>query len=475
MTSCRLIASILLVTCAGFFGAAANSQTVPWAEVTPAVGKIDKLPSGVLTKEELEQLTDIGEELFIAKFTAVEGAGRPKSTQAIIPTKPRKGTEIAFSRTAGPDANACSSCHNDPAVGGAGDFVTNVFVSEGFTNADFDTTDPQFSNERGTNHLFGAGLVELLAREMTDDLHSIRQAALAQAASSGEPVTIDLETKGVLFGSLTAMPDGIVDLSRIDGIDADLVVRPFSQKGVMASLRQFTVNAMNHHHGMQAVERFGPRWTGSDDFDEDGRSAELAAADISALVAWQATLPNPVRMEPEQAAWIDVAARGERLFSDFGCAACHIPALPLKSLKFSDPGPMDVSGTLNDSQVAAPAVYDLQLLEWTKQLERNEDGEILVPLFGDLKRHAMTDVRNEQLGNELLSQRFVDRNIFMTAELWGVGSTAPYGHRNDFSTLDEIILAHGGEARDAQLKYRDAGENDRSAIIAFLRTLVIQP
>ncbi|MEM7463801.1 MAG: di-heme oxidoredictase family protein [Pseudomonadota bacterium] len=475
MISLRLSASIVLVTSAALFGATANSQTVPWAEVTPAVGKIAKLPTGVLTKEELEQLTDIGEELFIAKFTAVDGAGRPKSTQAIIPTKPRKGTEIAFSRTAGPDANACSSCHNDPAVGGAGDFVTNVFVSEGFTNADFDTTDPQFSNERGTNHLFGAGLVELLAREMTDDLHEIRQSALAQAVSAGEPVTVDLETKGVRFGSLTAMPDGIADLSKIEGIDSDLVVRPFSQKGVMTSLRQFTVNAMNHHHGMQAVERFGPRWTGSDDFDEDGRSAELAAADISALVAWQATLPNPTRMQPEQVAWTEAAENGQELFSDIGCSDCHVPALPLKSLKFIDPGPMDASGTLNISQVAEPAVYDLQLLEWTKQLERNKEGEILVPLFGDLKRHVMTDVRNEQLGNELLSQRFVDRNIFMTAELWGVRSTAPYGHRNDFSTLDEIILAHGGDAREAQLKYRDADDSDRSAIIAFLRTMVILP
>jgi cytochrome c peroxidase len=56
----------------------------------------------------------------------------------------------------------------------------------------------------------------------------------------------------------------------------------------------------------------------------------------------------------------------------------------------------------------------------------------------------MTDNQIDALGNELLSQRFVDRNIFQTAELWGVGSTRPYGHRNDFTTLDEIILAHGG-------------------------------
>ena len=43
-----------------------------------------------------------------------------------------------------------------------------------------------------------------------------------------------------------------VDNSAIVGVDADLTVRPFSQKGVFASLRQFTINAMNAHHGMQA-------------------------------------------------------------------------------------------------------------------------------------------------------------------------------------------------------------------------------
>lgn len=468
----------IVMTLAGVaivFGGPASSQTVPWAETTPAIGMTGSLPAGELTREELDRLTEIGEELFKAKFTAKDGAGRPRATQAIIPTKPRKGTEIAFSRTAGPDSNGCSSCHNDPVVGGAGDFVTNVFVSEGFNNADFDTTDPQFSNERGTNHIFGAGLVELLAREMSSELHKIRRDALADAASNGEAVTANLETKGVQFGKLTAMPDGITDLSKIEGIDSDLVIRPFSQKGVMTSLRQFTVNAMNHHHGMQAVERFGQRWTGSEDFDEDGQKSELAAADISALVAWQATLPNPVRETPENADWREAAKQGEILFSEFGCADCHVPSLPLSSLKFVDPGPMDASGTLNISQVETPAIYDMQLLEWTKQLPRNENGEFLVPLFGDLKRHTMTDARNEKLGNELLSQRFVDRNIFMTAELWGVGSTAPYGHRNDFSTLDEIILAHGGEGREAQSHYREASEEDRSAIIAFLRTLVIAP
>lgn len=457
-----------------FAGSAyAQDRDKPWLETTKALGAIKSMPSGPINKTDMEHLREIGEDLFKAKFTIHDGAGRPDATQAALPTKVRHRSPVSFARMAGPDANACASCHNDPLPGGAGDFTANVFVSEGFVNADFDTSDPQFSNERGTNHMFGAGLIELLAREMSADLHAIRSDALGRARDGGMAVRVELETKGVSFGFLTVKPDGLVDLAEVSGVDPDLIIRPFSQKGVIVSLRQFTVNAMNVHHGMQAVERFGGRWTGTEDFDGDGYEAELTDADISALVLWQATLPPPIRQTPENEAWRKAAIEGEESMIAFGCVECHRKALPLKSLSFADPGPSASAVTLNTAQVKRPALYDLSLLDWAKTLPRNEKGEILVPLFGDLKRHKMTDRSVNALGNELLSQDFIDRTIFITAELWGVGSTAPYGHRNDMTTLDEIIRAHGGDARPARDKYMAATDDQRSAIIAFLRTLVI--
>ena len=447
----------------------------PWAERTLALGAIADMPAGVLSKDDLKTLITTGEALFGANFTTLDGVGRPQATQAIDPTRRKHPREQVFFRTAGPDAGSCAACHNQPVIGGAGDFVANVFTSEGFESADFDSLDPQFSSERGTNHLFGAGLVELLAREMSLELQSVRGQALSEARATGSGVRLPLEAKGVDFGYISAEPDGSVNLDELDGVDTDLVIRPFSQKGVMTSLRQFTVNALNHHHGMQADERFGARWTGTDDFDGDGKSREISASDISAMVAWQATLPAPVQMIPEAAGWAEAADRGEASFADFGCTVCHRPALPLESLSFADPGPFDLAGTLNERQVSSKAVYDIALLDWAGSLPRDEKGRVLVPLYGDLKRHAMTDNQIDALGNELLSQRFVDRNIFQTAELWGVGSTQPYGHRNDFSTLDEIILAHGGNGREARDAYAAASDAEKSALIAFLKTLVIVP
>lgn len=446
----------------------------PWNEaVMPGAVEQDTL-ADKLDRAALDALRERGEHLFIGHFTPADGVGRPFATQAIVPTKRKRPPENGFFRSAGMDANSCAGCHNMPIVGGAGDFVTNVFVSEGFESADFDSLDPQFSNERGSNHLFGAGLIELLAREMTADLRETRRRTLEAARGTGKPTTATLASKGVSFGTITAEPDGMLDLAGVEGVDDDLVVRPFSQKGVMTSIRQFTVNALNHHHGMQATERFGPRWTGERDHDGDGVEDEIRDGDISALVAWQAGLKAPVVFEPEQPEWEAAAARGSALFDAMGCVACHKRALPLNSLEFADPGPLDMAGTLRDGELAEPVTYDLALLEWASTLPRDAEGNVLVPLFGDLKRHVIADQEVATLGNELLAQRFVERNVFMTAELWGAGSTGPYGHRNDLPTLDEVIRAHGGEGRAARDRYVAASDEDRTALVAFLKTLVIE-
>ncbi|MCV0428805.1 MAG: hypothetical protein K5905_25405 [Roseibium sp.] len=453
-------------------GSLADPDLPPWSEKAIR-SDVDIGALAASGQDPIAVLQPLGEELFSAKFTTLDGAGRPDATGATVPTKVRRQSHLAFQRLAGPDANACASCHNEPVVGGAGAFTANVFVSEGFESADFDTIDPQFSNERNTNAIQGAGLIELLAREMTTDLRQQRRHVLAKARAENQQVKADLQTKGISFGALTAYPDGTLDVSALDGIDDDLTLRPFSQKGVFSSLRQFTVNAMNAHHGIQPSERFGPEWTGTDDFDADGYANEMTVGQISALVAWQATLPAPARKDNLPEIWQEAAQRGEVLFNEIDCSSCHVPSLPLESLVFHDPGPFDTAGTLRQSDLEQPLALDLATLDWVKALPRDDQGRVLVPLYGDLKRHKIADAANDTFGNELLAQRFVARDVFITAELWGVGSTAPYGHRGDLTTLDEVILAHGGEATDSRKAYAGLPGPDRQSIIAFLRSLEI--
>lgn len=425
-----------------------------------------------LTNESLHNmspkaLSAHGQMLFDAKFTVLDGAGRPRATGAEVPVKTKRPSQQAFTRTSGPEANACKGCHNDPVSGGAGEFVTNVFSSEGVVNADFITLDKQFSNERGTSHLFGSGLVELLAREMTAELQDIREQAVKKAKLEKTEVRVVLETKGINFGFLTISSHGFIDINQIDGVDFDLVVRPFSQKGVFTSLRQFSINAMNSHHGMQASERYGEVWTHENDFDEDGYIDELTPADISSLVVFQAMLAAPEQELPKDKELKDAAVKGQQYFSEAGCTSCHVAELPLTSLSFAEPGPYNNAGTSRQTD----GVYQLHFELPSQGLRKDKNGIWYVPLFSDLKRHVIADSQTPFLGNERLSQRFIANDVFITPRLWGVGSSAPYGHRGDISTLREIIGHHGGDAKDSRQAFEAFNEIQQASVIEFLLSL----
>ena len=141
---------------------------------------------------------------------------------------------------------------------------------------------------------------------------------------------------------------------------------------------------------------------------------------------------------------------------------------------FTDPAPYDMAGTLRSGETGEEIKLDLSKLPFVAKLQKNEKGEWLIPLFSDLKRHLIVDSEVNALGNELQAQRFVERDVFLTPRLWGVGSTAPYGHRGDFRSLDEIIRAHGGEALFARNAYLNEDNAARDNIIAFLRSLQIE-
>lgn len=451
---------------------ATASLAAPIGDERAIPGHVDQ---AAIDRSELsiQELIEAGRVWFDAKFTVLDGAGRPGSTSAIVPTPADPGLTPMFFRTAGADSNACSGCHNSPKSGGAGDFVANAFVTEGFSDTDFDTIDPQFSNERGTTHLFGSGLIELLAREMTRDLRVQRDAARRRAVNEVQPVTVALTTKGVGFGNLTVQPDGFVDVSELSGVDQDLTVRSFSQKGVFVSIRQFTVNALNAHHGIQATERFGSRFTGTEDFDGDGIADEASPGDVTALVAFQSTLPPPQRVLPADAERREAVAAGEKLFAQVGCAECHIPALSLESTVFSEPNPFNPAGNLRIGDIGGAFRMDLANLAAASGLTYDDRGRLMVPAYTDLKRHVIADDERPHFANELLSQRFVERDQFLTARLWGVGSSAPYGHRGDLTTLHEAIVYHGGDAAESRGAFEDLADLDRRRIIEFLLSLRI--
>ena len=92
-----------------------------------------------------------------------------------------------------------------------------------------------------------------------------------------------------------------------------LIIRPWHQAGNVVSLREFTINAINQHHGIQATERVGT----DTDPDGDGCVAELTRADVTAISMFQAVMAVPGRVIPrdpeiEQAVWKGEHRHSER-------------------------------------------------------------------------------------------------------------------------------------------------------------------
>ena len=129
---------------------------------------------------------------------------------------------------------------------------------------------------------------------MTSELQEIRRSVCAKAKLTNQSITAALLTKEVSYGSIVAHPDGYVDYSKLEGIDFDLIVKPFGVKGIVISLREFAINALNQHHGIQAIERFGWERTGTRDFDADGVSKEFSIGQVTAISLFQASLPPPI-------------------------------------------------------------------------------------------------------------------------------------------------------------------------------------
>jgi len=432
----------------------------------------------------LKELCRLGQTLFEARFNVLDGQGRPASTGDGLA---RTMAQPAFIRTSGPDANSCRACHFEPRSGGAGDFASNVFVLAQIQDPVVRTLDPSRSNERNSLGMNGAGPIEMLAREMSAELIAIRESAAKEASATGQIARRKLETKGVSFGEIAVYPSGRVDTRGIEGIDWDLIVKPFHQKGAVVSLRDFSNTAMNHHHGMQSAERFG---YGTDP-DKDGVVEELTVGDVTALTVFQAALNVPGRVLPRDPLRRRAAERGEGLLEQVGCTACHRPSLVLDSPVFREPAPYNPPKNLRPRDVSKPFAFDLTREGPLPRLERRADGRAVVRAFTDLKRHDLNDQDFSHFANEKVHQGMLAGLLppaaytepdqvrptrqFLTRKLWDAGTSAPYGHRGDLTTLTDAIHFHGGEARQSRDAFFALSPDDRGAIIEFLKTLQVLP
>lgn len=457
----------------------------------------------------MADLLEHGEHLFRTKWTVQDGMGRPQlkgaGTPLADPTDPLVFPRN-FNRISSPESTSCGGCHNDPRPGGGGEFFTSAFVlAERFDYATFDVLDSvatkgaldelgaaatgeSIGNVRSTPALFGAGYVELLAREITADLRALRNALPVNG-------TVALKSKGIDFGTLSRqggdwVVSGVVGLPpssiATSGFASppSLVVQPFSHGAATVSIRQFTNGAFNHHIGIQAVERAGD----GQDPDQDGIANELTRADVTAVSMFQATLPPPGRVVPNGKAERLAIQGGEELFVATGCSSCHVPCLPLQSDIFSEPNPFNPAGNVQEGDAYHSQFGSLQVdLGWKKlprpRLKKEKKtGVHEVFVFSDFKRHDITsgpdDPNREPL--DMLAapgsaEFFAGNGMFVTPRLWGVASGMPYFHHGKFTTLREAIEAHAGEAAGVMEIWDSLDAEQQAKVIEFLKTLQVLP
>ena len=412
-----------------------------------------------------------GRQLFQRKFTRAElqGPGVDDGLGDINTTK-----EIGAGL-----ADSCASCHGRPrgSAGGGGDVVTRP-------------------DSRDAVHLFGLGLKEMLADEMTRSLRVIRDQARAQARQSNAPARLPLVAKGVSFGAITALPNGSFDESEIAGVDKDLRIRPFFAHGGTISIREFVVGALHAEMGLDvadpdlAAASGGSRIVTQSGMVLDGRFDKIEAPpvanpnrQIDGRVSG-AELPTAVVDYLEfyllnyfkPAVYQQTAATGHGLqtFQQIGCASCHVPNLTIeRDRRVADVETVfdPTHGILNNLfATASPLVETVPDATGLPALKRPLRNAFEVRnIFTDFKRHDLGPAFHERNWDG------TTQKAFLTRPLWGVGSKIAYGHDGRSINLAEVIARHGGEAQSQRDAFLALSDSDRQEIVEFLRTLVLFP
>lgn len=503
------VATLIGVASLLAFAGSASAQLVDATQVTPMV------PGGAIGKS-LERQVDAGHgdettpgsavylierdparairrgrQLFQRKFTAEQGVGPRVDGPSMGNIREQRALGAGL-------ADSCALCHGRPrgAAGFGGDVVTRP-------------------DSRDAPHLFGLGLKEMLADEITSDLRAIRDRALRDAAggtsrdafrcrrnpaacqAKSGPVTVRLVSKGIDFGSLTAFPDGTVDASKVRGIDPDLRVRPFFQHGETISIREFAIGAFNAEMGLQATDpvlcaatdpgspiattspagfRYDPkrdhfeRPPGCDsrDPDGDGVADEIAPAVVDYLEFYLLNYFKPALGQQTAR-----TQRGRARMETLGCTSCHVANLTVRS----DRRVADVETAYDPARgvfnrlfaTVNPRFAIVPDADPHPKLLPTGESFVVKNIFTDFKRHDLGPAFHEREYDGTMHTQF------LTTALWGVGTSAPYGHDGRSINLEEVILRHGGEAQAARNAFARLDECGRRELLDFLSTLVLFP
>jgi hypothetical protein len=461
-----------------------------------------------------------GRELFLREFSAADGvfgeAGKLKGP----------ALDDGVTRQAvGDHVNSCATCHNIPwrdagaganiaKNGGMGRSTPHLFgagllemlgwqirldlMAQGDRNRDGWISLAEARGTRAVVHNLPPGAAGRRAldfgrfddadRDGRPDLNGVVFPIYVDAAGRRIPWARHLKVPGVAGYTLIVQPFGFGHRARTP---------------ITSTLRAFSAQAFDMHAGMQAHdptldEETGPglarvslagspqfvtddprdrgqrrdaRGISLDDPDRDGHLEEITEGDLDLIEFYQLNHPRPA-----QAPRTPAVTRGERIFTRIGCAGCHTPDWRLNAADLTHP---DYTRRYTGDR----RFFDLDTrtdpngeLVGRLRLLADRRGKDWMPRRGAFTvRGLYSDLRYHDLGPACRQMQYDGSTLtrFRTPPLWGVASTAPYGHDGSALSMEAIIRRHGGEAEAVTRRYRALGAAEREAVLAFLNSLTL--
>lgn len=321
------------------------------------------------------------------------------------------------------NSTACGECHEDPVAGGNGDEVEvhasalqggvcDPLVAEGGPVVQQDAT-------------------PALKQALGIDKEPVPPSATGRAARTS-PVVLGR-------GLLDAVPDSVIlayadpDDKDLDGVSGrpnrffDGRLGRFGRKGLVPTLDEFNAGAFVIEQGVtnpavRTEETIGgkPIPAGVDPVPDPEINQE--ALDLTNAFVRFLAPPTPAKLDKE-------GKRGREVFSEIGCAGCHVPTL--------------------------------------------RTGESPVPALRNKKVAAYTDLLLHDMGPDLadICLGLATPSEFRTEPLTGLRLAARFLHDGRAATLEQAIELHGGEATGARDRFKSLSAAERSALIAFLKGL----
>jgi hypothetical protein len=461
-----------------------------------------------------------GRELFLREFSAADGvfgeAGKLKGPAL---------DDGVTRQAAGDHVSSCATCHNVPwrdagggatiaKNGGMGRSTPHLFgagllemlgwqirlelMAQGDRNRDGWIS---LAEARGTRAIIANLSTEAPGRRALDfgrfdDANKDGRPDLNEAAF---PIYVDAAGQRIPWARSLRVPG-------VGGYT--LVVQPFgfghrARSPITSTLRAFSAQAFDTHAGLQAHDPTLDEETGAglarvslagapqfvtddprdrgqrkdrrgislDDPDRDGHLEEITQGDLDLIEWYQLNHPRPAHGPRTPA-----VTRGEQLFTRIGCASCHTPDWRLKAADLRNPD--YTRRTTGDRRF-----FDLETrtdasgeLVGRLILLADRRGKDWTPRRGAFTiRGLSSDLRYHDLGPACQQMQYDGSTLarFRTPPLWGVASTAPYGHDGSALTLEAIIRRHGGEAEAVTTRYRGLRATEREAVLAFLNSLTL--